>query len=240
MRFVLVALVATFALPALALEPANVWLVVNRNGPESRQVADHYIARRGVPKSNVIVLDLPKGETISRPDYNVKLAGPIRAALMGHRDTAKVLLTTFGVPLRVEGETPSAADKKELEKLRPEIDAAKKKVAELEKKKDAKELTAGRNALAALQNRERYYARAESHACVDSELMLLWWPKYDLPRWIPNPMNFQASQAYRNGKEPVMMTARLDGPTAAIAMRLVDDAVAVEAKGLDGNVVIDA
>ena len=39
---------------------------------------------------------------------------------------------------------------------------------------------------------------------------------------------------------PVLMTCRLDGPTPEIAKRLVDDAVAVEAKGLAGNVVIDA
>ena len=44
---------------ASALEPADVWLVVNKNVPESRQVAEHYIARRGVPKDQVIVLDLP-------------------------------------------------------------------------------------------------------------------------------------------------------------------------------------
>jgi uncharacterized protein (TIGR03790 family) len=36
------------------------------------------------------------------------------------------------------------------------------------------------------------------------------------------------------------MTSRLDGPTAAIAMRLVDDAIAVEAKGLSGDAVIDS
>ena len=33
--------------PAFALEPADVWLVVNKNVPESRQVADHYVAKRG-------------------------------------------------------------------------------------------------------------------------------------------------------------------------------------------------
>ena len=70
--------------------------------------------------------------------------------------------------------------------------------------------------------------------------MLLWWPKYELMRWVPNPLNFQASDAYRKKNPPVLMTSRLDGPTAEIAKRLVDDAVAVEARGLSGNVVIDA
>ena len=64
---------------AFALEPADVWLIVNKNVPESRQVADHYIAKRGVPKGNVIELDLPNNENISRQDYDAKLAEPIRA-----------------------------------------------------------------------------------------------------------------------------------------------------------------
>src|SRR5215218_10060910 len=100
MRFTFAFLLFTSA-PAFALEPADVWLVVNKNVPESRQVADHYIAKRGVPKGNVIVLDLPKGEDISREDYDKKLAEPIRVALKDKKDEAKVLVTTYGVPLRV-------------------------------------------------------------------------------------------------------------------------------------------
>jgi uncharacterized protein (TIGR03790 family) len=242
MRLFLSALFALAAGRAAALEPADVWLLVNKNVPESRQVADHYVARRGVPKGNVIVLDLPKGEDISREDYDRKLAEPVRAALKDRKDAAKVLVSTYGVPLRVGGEPPSESDKKELDKLRPDLDAARKKLAELEKKKDAekKDIDSARTQVTALQNRERFYSHAETTASVDSELMLLWWPKYDLRRWVPNPLNFQASEAYRKRSPQVVMTARLDGPTADIAKRLVDDAVAVEAKGLEGNVVMDA
>jgi uncharacterized protein (TIGR03790 family) len=228
--------------PALALEPADVWLVVNKNVPESRQVADHYIAKRGVPKGNVVELDLPKIEDISRADYDTKLAGPLREALKDHKDKAKVLLTTYGVPLRVGGQPPSAEEKKELDKLKPDLDAARKKLAELEKIKEAdkKDVAAARAEVEKLQARERVLSHAESHASVDSELMLLWWPKYPLERWVPNPLYFQASEGYRKRNPPVVMTSRLDGPTAAIAKRLVDDAVAVEEKGLSGEVVIDA
>ena len=44
---------------APALEPREVFLLVNKNVAESRAVADHYCARRGVPRENQIVLDLP-------------------------------------------------------------------------------------------------------------------------------------------------------------------------------------
>lgn len=225
-----------------AIEPAEVWLVVNKNVPESRQVANHYIAKRGVPKGNVVTLDLPKTEDISRADYDAKLAGPLRVALKEQKDKVKVLVTTYGVPLRVGGQPPSDEEKKELDKLRPELAAARKKVADLEKNKDAdkKELEATRAEVNRLQAREGVLTHAESHACVDSELMLLWWPKYKLERWVMNPLNFQATEKYRKAAPPMLLTSRLDGPTAEIAIRLIDDAVAAEAKGLDGNVVFDA
>jgi uncharacterized protein (TIGR03790 family) len=233
---------AVVTVQAQALGPDDVWLVVNKNVPESRQVADHYIAKRGVPKDNVIELDLPKGEDISRSDYDAKLAGPIREALKDKKDKAKVLLTTYGVPLRVGGQSPNDEEKKELEKLRPDLEAARKKLSELEKNKEAdpKEVTAARSEVNKLQNREGVLTHRESHASVDSELMLLWWPKYKLDRWIPNPLYFQASESYRKGNPPAVLTSRLDGPSVEIVKGLVDAAVGVEAKGLVGDVVIDA
>jgi uncharacterized protein (TIGR03790 family) len=242
MRWCLVSVLALVDSPAFALEPSDVWLVVNRNVPESKQVADHYTAKRGVPKGNVVVLDLPKTEDITRADYDARLAGPLREVLKGQKDRVKVLLTTYGVPLRVGQMPPNAEEKKEIDRLRPEIEAARKKLAGLEKNEDAdkKEVTAARNDLERLRNREKVLSHGETQASVDSELMLLWWPKYDLMRWVPNPLHFQASDGYRRRNSPVVMTSRLDGPSAAVAMRLVDDAVAVEAKGLAGTVVIDA
>src|SRR5215212_6117403 len=131
------ALLFVCAAPAFALEPKDVWLVVNKNVPESRQVAEHYIAKRGVPKGNVVELDLPKGEDISRADYDAKLAGPLRDALKEQKEKVKVLVATYGVPLRAGGQPPNDDERKALEKLRPELAEARKKLAELEKIKDA-------------------------------------------------------------------------------------------------------
>jgi len=242
-----------FALPflvvsstAFALEPADIWIIVNKNVPESRQVADHYIAKRGVPKTNLIELDLPKGEDISRGDYDSKLAEPIRVALKEKKDAAKVLLTTYGVPLRVGTQPPDAEQQKELDSFRPDLAIARKKLAELEKKDvqrgnlDLAWAELFRRAVNQLQFREKTLTHPESHACVDSELMLLWWPKYRFERWVPNPLYFQASDNYRKTAPSVVMTCRLDGPTVEIAKRLIDDSIAVEAKGLSGDVVIDS
>jgi uncharacterized protein (TIGR03790 family) len=246
MRYIISLTCLTVASTAFALEPADIWILVNKNVPESRQVAEHYIAKRGVPKTNVIELDLPKGEDISRVDYDTKMVEPIRAALKDKKAAAKVLLSTYGVPLRVGAQPPSVEEQKELNVLRPDLATARKQLAELEKKdRDPRFLDSAQAELYRrhknyLEFREKSLTHPESHACVDSELMLLWWPKYRLERWVPNPLYFQASERYRKDCPPVVLTSRLDGPTAEIAKRLVDDAIAVEAKGLSGDVVIDS
>jgi uncharacterized protein (TIGR03790 family) len=246
MRFLPALALLAFTSPAVALEPKDVWLVVNKNVPESRQVADHYVAKRGVPRGNVVELDLPKGEDISRADYDAKFAGALRDALKDKKDAVKVLVTTFGVPLRVGRQSPSDDEKKALEKLRPELAEARKKLAELEKKKkdggeiDAKELAAAQREVNGLQSRERVLTHAESHASVDSELMLLWWDKYPLDRWVANPFYMQTSAAYRKRVPSGVLVSRLDGPSVEIAKRLVDDAIATEKAGLKGKAVIDA
>jgi uncharacterized protein (TIGR03790 family) len=94
--------------------------------------------------------------------------------------------------------------------------------------------------LAALQDRQRRLSHAQSEACVDSELALLWWDGYELGRWQPNLNYFQVPDVIRSSRSPVLMVSRLDGPSAALAKSLVDQAVAVEARGLKGRVYVDA
>jgi uncharacterized protein (TIGR03790 family) len=234
--------VLLLASPALALEPKDVFVVANKNVPASGDVARHYLAKRAVPAENLIELDLPAGEDISRADYDAKLVAPLRAALKDRKAAVKVILTVYGVPLRVGRHLPTADEKAALEKLAPELEAARKKAAELEKDKaaDPKDVAAARAARDALDRRRRALGRDESHAAVDSELMLLWWESYPLDRWVENPLYFRKPPEHRKLLPPVVLTSRLDGPTPEIAKRLVDDAVAVEAKGLSGTVVIDA
>jgi uncharacterized protein (TIGR03790 family) len=262
MRWLLLALCLLLpTAPAAALEPRDIIILVNKNVPESRQVADHYCAKRGVPKENVIALDLPAGEDISRPDYDSKLAAPLREALKDRRAQVKVLLSVYGVPLRVGRSKPSAQESAELmkvqaeiEKLRPMEKRLQKDVADLEAKakadpngiearalpgarKDRDTLT-GR--LRELDQRKRKLDQAETEACVDSELMLLWWDRYPLYRWQLNPLYFQVPERVRKGNPPVLMTCRLDGPSVELVKRLVDQAIEVEKKGLSGKVYVDA
>ncbi|MBL8865294.1 MAG: TIGR03790 family protein, partial [Planctomycetia bacterium] len=47
-----IAVVLALLIPssACALEPKEIAILVNRRLPSSREVADHYVAKRGVPK----------------------------------------------------------------------------------------------------------------------------------------------------------------------------------------------
>jgi uncharacterized protein (TIGR03790 family) len=246
------------AVPAFALDPAEVIVLVNKNVPASQELADHYLKARGVPKENVVVLDLPKEEDISRKDYDAQLVAPLREALKDRKDKAKCLLAMYGVPLRVGGAIVPEAEQAELKKLEPKLKEAEEAVksAEAELKKNegpgflgigknirreiSKDLDARRRSRDGLNRRRNFLSYAESHAAVDSELMLLWWDKYELRRWQINLNNFQVTAKEREGKQPVLLTSRLDGPSPEVVKRMIDDAVAVEKEGLKGKVYVDA
>ena len=81
------------------------------------------------------------------------------------------------------------------------------------------------------------------NASVDSELALLWEDGYRLHGATPNPMYWRL--ALFKGKLPPMpkrlvMTARIDGPTAADALRMIKDSLAAEKTGVAGKFYVDA
>lgn len=252
-------LLATFVLPACALEPGEIIVLSNKNVPASKELADYYLNARSIPAENVVTLDLPKDEDISRKDYDEKLVAPLREALSKRKGKVKCLLAMYGVPLRVGGASPSSTEQEELKKLEPQIKEAEELVKEAEaavkklegqrglfgiaivlRKERQKELDTRRRTREGLSRRRGVLSHAESHAAVDSELMLLWWDKYELRRWQVNLNHFQIPESERKDKTVVLLTSRLDGPSIEVVKRMIDDAVAVEKTGLKGKVYVDA
>lgn len=97
-----------FAVSLLAGEPsggANILLVVNRTDPASREVAAYYRPRRGIPAANVCYLDLPSIETIYWQTYVERIETPVANCLKkaGLVDKVLYIVTTMGVPLRIDG-----------------------------------------------------------------------------------------------------------------------------------------
>jgi uncharacterized protein (TIGR03790 family) len=227
---------------ALSLEPKDVFIIANKDMKESLDVASHYCKLRKVPRENVILLSLPKMEDISRADYDVKLTEPLRKALAKHKDDCKVLLTVYGVPLRVGPQDPTPEVAAKIAEIKPELENARKRLAELEnaKPKDTNAIAEQKKIFNDWNIKLRSIPNDQSTAAVDSELMLLWWPQYELARWVFNPLYWQLPEEEREKNPPVLLTARLDGPTPEIAKRLVDDALKAEKDGLVGKAYIDA
>jgi len=229
---------------ASALEPKQVLVIANAAMPESLDVARHYLKVRGVPEDNLLALDLPTTEVMTRPDYDDKLVKPLRARLAEFPGAIRCLLTVHGVPLKVGPQVPTADERARLDVLLPKRTMLQAKIAELEKTvpKDEAAIKALRDEDAKLGGEVYKLAHGETEAAVDSELMLVLHPAYDLYRVTPNPLYRGFPEEKAKKLAPLtLMTCRLDGPTPAVAKRLVDDAVAVEtAGGLKGKAYFDA
>jgi uncharacterized protein (TIGR03790 family) len=87
----------------------------------------------------------------------------------------------------------------------------------------------------------RLYDKPQRLAAVDSELTLIMAGPCQSSGWLPNPFNlaYEPLSAIRRVRARTLMVGRLDGPTPAIARRLVDDALEVEKTGLTGVLYID-
>jgi uncharacterized protein (TIGR03790 family) len=257
------AVLAGLAVPGLAsaLGPNDICVLYNKNLPASKSVADYYCQRRGVPTTNLIPLDVVDADEISRADYDARIVAPVRLALKDRRPLPRVLMTVYGVPLRVGPQAPTDAEKAEIAKVRVEIEENNTNVrklsaavsllkADVEKDKNSplapilpereKQLKEAQAKVGQLQDQFRHLEHSESTASVDSELMLMWFPPYELSRWVISPLYWQVSEKSRRRMPPTMMTARLDGPHPDIAKRLVDDALLAEKTGLRGKVFVDA
>ena len=97
---------------AAAGGPESVLIVGNANSATSRSIADYYARKRGVPQKNVCIVHAPDKETITREEYDRKIAEPIAACLKsrGLTETVLYIVTTLGVPLRVAETTAKAGD----------------------------------------------------------------------------------------------------------------------------------
>jgi uncharacterized protein (TIGR03790 family) len=89
---------------------------------------------------------------------------------------------------------------------------------------------------------QRLYDKPQTLAAVDSELTLITAGPYQKIGSLPNPFNlaFNRVSHIREFRTKTVMVGRLDGPTPAIARRLVDDALETEQAGLNGVFYIDA
>jgi uncharacterized protein (TIGR03790 family) len=79
------------------------------------------------------------------------------------------------------------------------------------------------------------------HAALDSEIALALVDSYTLEGWLENPyfLGFQNKKTLLQ-KDDVLMVSRLDGPDERTVYRIMDDTLAAEKTGLQGNGYFDA
>jgi hypothetical protein len=82
---------------ALALSARDLILVYNRNMPESRDVAGYYAQKRQVPPENLVGVNVPNSEDISRNNYDHKLVPPVKAMVDRLNARHFTILLIYGI-----------------------------------------------------------------------------------------------------------------------------------------------
>lgn len=222
-------LLALAAAPSPAQPTAaggDVIVVFNSRMPVSRDVAEHYARRRGVPPAQVIGLDLPVTEAISRADYLNQLHKPLFQRL------EKDGLLTFSPA------TNRVPNRPEAPPFRNAIAARARHLAlcygvPVKILADPTLVEPGMERLPAELRR--------TEAAVDSQLALL--PVAEAPApWtgpLRNPFYLATNAALLHPTNGLFLIARLDGPTPDLARSLVDRAIEAETNGLWGRAYFD-
>lgn len=123
--------------PADAELSANqVMIVANANSRESLLVAEHYATSRGVPLQQIAKLDLSLDDTMSREDYERRVVMPLRQALQDFRiqQSIRVLVTVYGVPLRVAPPGLTAEEQHWQRDARDRLGAARSQLEDIERR----------------------------------------------------------------------------------------------------------
>ena len=227
----------------LALEPDEILIIANANHSGSLSIARYYCAKRGVPVDNILTLPLGTelSYTITRANYEKQLAEPIRERLLslGFGGHIKCLLTTYGVPIKVEGRGPLEGRENKLKQLRGLAEQEKNKIEQLNNKgsgESAKQNGKHNLKLLQIQSEIGRITGEETGASVDSELSMVLFSNYELYRWQPNILKNNTLGLSVN----TLMVCRLDGPGERIVKGLVDKALTAEKTSLTGNAYIDS
>ena len=92
---------------AFAQGPQNVLVVVNRASTASQEIGSYYVQKRAIPSTQVVQIDTPAVDEVTRPVYLNQIERPIFEWLSanGAQDRILYIVLTKGVPLRVIGTT---------------------------------------------------------------------------------------------------------------------------------------
>jgi uncharacterized protein (TIGR03790 family) len=97
------------ATAAQGLEPNQLAILVNKNSPESVKLGDYYAEKRRVPPQQILALDLPTTDDLSRARYAEYVVPTVKKWLADNQLQSRVrcFVVIYGVPLRVDKSVPT-------------------------------------------------------------------------------------------------------------------------------------
>jgi len=184
-------------------------VVFNRRGADSESLARYYAAARAIPERNLIGLDCPEDEEISRNVYHTKIELPLRRRLLEEgwwvperdptdgsqslRSRFHVFVLIHGMPLRIADDSGRTPESEPME---------------------------------------------STAASVDSELAVLGRPGSPLAGPLENPYH-RATVPFHAARVPLHLVGRIDAPSLNRCQAMIDDAILAESRGLWGQAYID-
>ena len=196
-------------------------IVVNRNDPDSLSIGQHYARQRGIPESRIVHLTAPIKETISIAEYANTVANPLLNALLENE--------------WVKGVKAGSKDVYGRERLSVSIHSIPFVVlikgVPLRITNDPMLIDESSTNLPA-QFRV-------NNGSVDGEIALLLAPPLiSMTALVPNPY-FEKTSISPTDANRLLRVTRLDGPTKANVMNLIDRTLIAEEIGLMGRAYID-
>lgn len=191
-------------------------VVYNRNAPDSEDLARFYASKRGIARDQVVGLDCPRTEEITREEYDRTIAEPLRATFtkrgwwtlrvgddpLGRVEESDIRFVALirGMPLKVSRVSGYQGDE--------------------------------RRGPAAIT--------VHNEASVDAELVVLGLFSRNISGTLNNPY-FRAYAPIADADYPsLLLVCRLDAATPATVKRMIVDSIAAEQEGLRGIAYIDA
>ncbi len=243
-------IVVTYCSTGFSLEPDEILVIANGGIPASVKIARDYCTKRKVPERNLIKLPLGSKlqTTISRKDYNSKLAVPLLNILTSEKYIGKIkcLLTIYGVPIVVGGRGQLEGMEEELQRLRDLISKEEKEIENLgDDEKNATKKELHNTKIAQLKLQINKILGKETSASIDSELSMVLFRNYELYRWQPNRLHSKLRISDDENDLLLfgigtLMVSRLDGPGEEIVKGLIDKALSAEKSGLKGAAYFDS
>jgi uncharacterized protein (TIGR03790 family) len=118
-----------------ALDSSEVAILVNKNSADSVKLGEYYAEKRGVPKNQILALDLPMDEDLARSRYAEYVVPTVRQWLTDNKlqNRIRCIVTTYGIPLRVNRRIPTEHDKALLGEAARALDVSLAHISELTK-----------------------------------------------------------------------------------------------------------